>query len=204
MSISNPPGDPGIPDSLVGWLDRVRQELNKPRRPLYIPVTQFSGYQRIVSGANFNFTFLGTGTPELQEINSLGIVGARIEAVDDACHHLFYVPKDFNVGSNIKVEIEWTTNNNTTSNTATWKVRYSATKDGEAFSAATTELNSVITADNVLGSWKRAIAPFGLIYNGLLEHSDLVHLEVSLGAVSGLNPASDQIFLLGIVINDEG
>lgn len=196
MPIGNPPNDPGISESLKGWLVRVQQELAKPKRPIYIPVTQFSGF--------LNDQSLGSGTPALQEINSLGVVGARIDATGDSCHHLFFVPKDFNVDTNIKIEVVWCTNSANTGQTATWRVRHSPIADGEALAAAGTDLDSVITADSVLGAFVVAIAPYGLIFNGALNHSDLVHLNVTLDAVSGLNPAVDQVFLLGILINDQG
>lgn len=208
MSIGNLPNEPSLSPSMLGWLDRAKQELNKLRRPLYIPVTQFSGYQRIVDATDatedVRFRFAGAGNPVLDEVNSLGIIGARIEAVDDACHHLFYVPKDFNVNSNIKIEVAWCTDSSDTSETATWKVQYKSIAAGETLSAVDTELNSLITADNVLGTYKYSVSPYGLIYKDVLEHGDLLHLKISLGAVSGLAPASDIIFLLGILINDEG
>lgn len=197
MPIDNVPHEANINESLRGWLERARQTINRPRRPIYIPVTQFSGY--------LGNQFLGVGTPNLEEINSLKIVGARIEAVNDACHHVFYVPKDMNVGTNVKFEVLWCTNSGTTSQTATWKIEYAAIKpESEALSAASTALSSAIIADNVLGAYKPAITPYGYLSKNILEHGDLLHLKVSLGAVSGLNPASDILFLLGILINDEG
>jgi len=190
------------------WLITLRQDMLRAKRPEHIPVTQFSGFYRIVDATdatkNEKIQFAGVGNPVLEEINSLGIIGARIEAVNDACHHLFYVPKDLNVDTNIKFEVVWCTNNAVLTNTATWKVQYSAIASGEALSAASTALSSVITADNVLGAYKVAVAPYGLLYGGVLEHGDMLHLDVSLGAVSGLDPAADEVFLLGILINDEG
>lgn len=211
MSIGNVPHDPNIVSSLREWLERLRQHVVRPKRPIYIPVTQFSGYYRISSiddltEVDENIQFAGSGNPILQEINSLGIVGARIDAAGDACHHLFYVPKDLNVDTNIKFEVVWCTNSTDTSETATWRVRYSASAAGEVLSAATTALSATISADNVVGAtaYMVAIAPFGLLYRGNLQHGDFMHLEVSLSAASGLNPASDEVFLLGLLINDEG
>lgn len=208
MSIGNLPDDVEINQSLRDWLGTLRQQIIRATRPLYIPVNHFSGYYRIVDAADATqdeqLQFAGTGNPVLQEINSLGIIGARIEAVDDACNHLFYVPKYFNVDTNIKFEVVWCTNNNTTTNTATWKVLYNAAAAGEALAAAGTALDLAITADNVLGTYKVAVTPYGLLYGGNIEHGDMLHLKVSLGAVSVLNPAVDQVFLLGILINDEG
>ena len=175
---------------------RQQQRITRPTRPLYIPVTQFSGY--------LSNQFLGTGTPNLEQINALGIVGARIEAVGDACDHLFFVPKDFNVGTNIKFEPVWCTDSVDTAETATWEVEYSTSAAGEGLAAASTALDATITADNVLGAYKVAVAPYGLLFKDVLEHGDLVHLKVSLDAVTGLDPASDKIYLLGILINDQG
>lgn len=174
---------------------RLKQRINRPVRPIYIPVTQFSGF--------LSNQFLGTGTPNLEQINSLGIVGTRIDATGDACDHLWCVPKDFNVDTNIKFEVVWTTNSVDTSETATWKVQYSASADGEALAAASTSLDEVISADTVLGAYKIHIAPYGAIFGGNLQHGDLVHLKVSLDSVSGLNPAADTVYILGILINDQ-
>lgn len=196
MSIGNAPDDPNISASLKQWLERVRQELSKPRRPIYIPVTEFSGF--------LNDQFLGSGTPVLQEINSLCVVGARIEATGDSCHHLFFVPKDFNVDTNIKIEVVWCTNSVDVAETATWGVQYNAAAPGQALAAAGTPLNETIAADNVLGAYTVAVSPYGLLYKGALDHGDLVHLNVTLDAVQGLNPAVDQVFLLAILINDQG
>lgn len=182
-------------DEINQQIVRITQRINRPIRPIYIPVTQFSGY---LSGS-----FLGSGTPNLEQINSLGIVGARIEATGDACDHLWYVPKDFNVNTNIKIEVVWTTNSVDTSETATWKAQYSASADGEALAAASTALSETISADNVLGAYKVHIAPYGVLYGEALQHGDLVHLKISLDAVSGLNPSSDIVYLLGILINDQ-
>ncbi len=180
-----------IPDSSWNWLRRK----GRPLRPLYIPVTEFSGY--------LTDTFLGTGTPALENIDSLNIVGARIEAVNDACHHLWRIPLDFNVDSNIRISCVWTTNSSDTSETATWKAEYSPIASGETLIAPSTALDTVISADTVLGSYKIAESPYGTIFNGNLNHGDYVNLKISLSAVSGLNPASDIVFLLGVLITDE-
>ncbi len=180
---------------LVDEIRKINQKLSRPKRPLYIPVTEFSGY--------LSSSFLGTGAPNLEQINSLGIVGARIEAVTDACHHLFYIPKDFNVDTNIRIAAVWGTNSSDTSESATWKVEYSAIAVGETLIAPATALNTVIAADNVLGAYKVAESAYGTIFRGNLNHGDYLHLKISLSAVSGLNPASDIVFLLGILITDE-
>lgn len=180
---------------LQSRVERIQQRISRPTRPIYIPVTQFSGF--------LSDSFLGTGTPNLENINSLGIVGARIEAVGDACHHLWSVPKDFNVNSNIKFEPVWTTNSIDTAETATWTVEHSPIADGETLIAPATALNEPGGADNVLGAYALAVAPYGLLHGDVLQHGDLVHLKLSLSAVSGLNPAVDLVYLLGILINDQ-
>lgn len=209
MPIGNVPYDPNISPSLRDWLEKVRQQVVRPTRPIFIPVSQFGGFSGITVTAiygttHFGFESDGNGNPLIQEINSLGVVGARMEATGDACHHLFYVPKDFNVDTNIKFEVVWCTNNSDTSKTATWKVEYVAVGAEETLVAPNSALDEPIAADNVVGTYKVAVTPYGLIFAKTLEHGDFLHLKVSLNAVSGLNPASDEIFLLGILINDEG
>lgn len=186
VTIANVPDGLQIPQNLREWLIAMRQAIKRARRPVYIPVSEFNG------------------NPTLTEINGLGIFGAQATAVGDAFHHVFFVPKDFNIDTNTKIEVVWCTDNNTTTNTATWKIEYRAAATGEALGAASTALNSVIAADNVVGTYAVAVSPYGLIYAGAIEHEDLLHLKVSLSAVSGLDPAVDEIFLLGLKINDEG
>lgn len=177
-------------------ISRMQQDINRPTRPIYIPITQFSGY--------LSNQFLGSGAPNLEQINSLAVVGAKIDAVGDSCHHLFFVPKDFNVNTNIKFEVVWCTDSVDTAETATWDIKYLSVASGETLAAATTPLSQVITADNVLGAYKIAVAPYGVMSKEELYHGDLLHLNVSLSAVSGLNPAVDKVYLLGILINDQG
>lgn len=186
MSIGNVPFDPNTGASLRAWFESLRQHVSRPKRPLFLHAKDFN------SGPSFT------------EINSLGIYGVRFMAVGDSIHHMFYVPKDFNVGTNIKFEALWCTDSVDTSETATWEILYSSSAEGEALTAATTALDSAITADNVLGAYKLAISPYGLLYKDAMEHGDILHIKLSLSAVSGLNPAVDAVFLIGLIINDEG
>lgn len=194
MSIGSVPFG-NIDGSLSSWLERLRQDVNRPKRPIYIPVTQFSGL--------LNDASLSTGTPALGQVNSLGLVGLRIDAATDAINHLFYVPKDFNVDTNIKFSVVWTTNSVDTAETATWKVQYNAITAGQALAAASSELDTVISEDNVLGSYVISESPEGILSGGNWYHGDYVNLKVSLSAVSGLDPATDIVFLLGLLITDE-
>lgn len=186
MTIGSVPHDTNLGSALRAWLERVKQELSKPKRPLFIHAKDFN------SGPSFT------------EINSLGIYGVKFNAVNDSINHMFYVPKDFNVDTNIKFEALWCTDSVDTSETVTWKVLYSATAAGETLSAATIALDSVITADNVLGAYKLAIAPFGTLYKDIFQHGDILNIKISLSAVSGIDPAVDDIFLIGLIVNDEG
>jgi len=201
VSIGNPPSiDLKFGVSLSDCLVEIQREINKRKRPIYIPATHFSGFYNTTGGT---IQFAGSGNPQLADINGLGIVGARFEALNDSCHHLFRVPVDFNVDTNLRVEVEWCTSSPNLASTVTWVVRYFAIADGEIILAASTALDTVITSDNVLGSYRRAVTPSGFINGGNLEHNDLIHFNVILSEVSGLNPATDQIFLLGLSLNDE-
>jgi len=178
------------------WLTRLGQQVNRPRRPIYIAVTEFNG--------KLADQFLGAGSVPLEQINSLRIVGARFLATKLEADHIFRVPKDFNVDTNTKFEVVWCTNSVTLAQTATWKVSYSVAGEGEALTTAITDLNQLVPADNVLGPYAVATASYGLMYKQILEHGDMLHLRISLDSVSGLDPAVDEVYLLGILINDEG
>lgn len=194
------PHDPNMSQAVRDWLISLQRDVRRQTRPIYIPASQFSGFYTV----DTDIEFAGAGNPKLAEINSLGVVAAKIDAVNDACHHLFYVPKDFNVDTNIKYEVVWCSDSGTLTDTVTWKVEYDAKAEGEALDTADTVLDEVITADNVLGSYSVAVSPYGVMYASKLEHGDMLHLKISLAAVSGLDPAVDELFLLGILINDEG
>lgn len=195
MTLGSVPHDTNLGSSLRAWLERARQEISKPKRPIFIPVTQFSGL--------LNDASVGSGAPALGQINSLGLIGLRIDAVNDAIHHLFFIPKDFNVSTNVRIGVVWTTNSSDTSETATWEVEYNPITAGQTLAAASTAMDNVITADTVLGAYIIHESPYGTIFEGNLYHMDYLHLNISLSAVSGLNPAADEVFLLGILINDE-
>lgn len=199
MSIGQPP-NADISPSILQWLTEVANELNKTRKLVYIPATQFSGYFNTSGGT---IQSAGIGNPQLVEINSLGIVGLRFNAINDSVHHLFRVPIDFNVDTNLRVQLEWCISSSDISGTVTWGVRYRPVAEDETIAAAITALDTPIAADNVVGSFARMITPSGFIDIGQLNHEDLVHFDITLDAVSGLNPVADQIILLGLLLNDE-
>jgi hypothetical protein len=204
VTIGSIPHDAKISESLKGWLERLKQEVVRQRRPIFIPVTQFSDFSSLTFTPRYGEMSVALGEQALEEINSLGIFGARIDAIGDAYNHLFYVPKDFNVNTNIKFEIVWTTNSSDTGESATWGLKYAAIAEGEELADATVALDELIDADSVLGTYKVAISPYGLLYKDMFNHGDFVHLKVTLDAVSGLDPATDEVYLLGILINDQG
>jgi len=195
VPLVNPPHDRTVSDQVSQWMTRVSQQLNRPKRPVYIAVTEFNG--------KLADAFLGAGAVPLEQIAALRIVGARFLAVKLEADHVFRVPNDFNVDTNTKIQVVWCTNSVNTAQTATWKVQFSTSAEGEALTTALTDLDEQIIADNVLGPYFVATTPYGLLYNKRLEHGDMLHLKVGLDAVSGLDPAVDEVFLLGILINDE-
>ena len=187
MSIGNPPPiDPSLGPSLSDYLVEVQREINRPRKPIFIHAKDFNS------------------APNITEINSLGIYGVRMSAVGNFVDHIFSVSKDFNVGTNIKIEVVWCTSSANTAYTATWKVLYKATSENEVLSAADIGLGTPITADNVVGSYNLAISPYGVVNQDAFNHGDMLHLRISLSAVTGFNLATDAVFLMGILINDEG
>lgn len=144
----------------------------------------------------------GSGNPEISEVNSLGFGAVKMSAAGDDVHMIVPLPDNICVSCPIKVSVAWSTNDTTpATDTATWKVLYSATALGEAFSAATTALNTAIAADAISGvAYGLQETPQGVISANVLSRGDTLHILAELDAVSGLNPASDVVFLHGVYI----
>lgn len=145
---------------------------------------------------------VGAGDPVLAEINSLGITGLQIEAAGDDFHWLWMPPSNLDTSAPVKVSAIWTSNSTTTTQTATWKVLYGQdTFNSGAMAAAATALDTAIAADNCLGTaYVLQQSPEGLIGPGDIDPAKMMHILCELDAVSGLNPASDVVFLVGIMI----
>lgn len=145
---------------------------------------------------------LGVGDPTTAEVNSLGFGATQMEAAGDDIHMIVPLPDNICINCQIKMSVAWSTNDVTpTTDTATWKILYAPIAAGEALSAASTALDTVITADAISGvSYGLQETPQGIINAGTLSRGDTLHILAELDAVSGLNPGSDVVFFHGIYI----
>jgi hypothetical protein len=144
---------------------------------------------------------VGAGDPVVAEVNSLGLSGIQLEAAGDDFHWLIPVPDEMAVGLPMKISALWTTDATTTTETATFKALYKAIAFGEALAAADVALDTVITADAVDDTaYGLQESPQGVINGGNMSKGEMLHILMELDAVSGLNPAADVVFLLGIFI----
>ncbi len=160
---------------------------------IYIPYSQFSVDANLVSNA--------TGAPVVQEINGTDISGVRMDATGDTVVFNVPLPDNTCVDCQIKVSTAWSTSSVVTTATATWAVTYKAIAAGEALTAASTALDTAITADTV-SSTQFALneSPQGIIAAGTLSRSDMLVLAVELDATQALNPATAQVYLNGIYL----
>lgn len=164
----------------------------------------FVPYTDLSFGVNTNSAILdtlGVGTAKVQEVNSLGFAGVQMTAAAQDVHMILPIPSNMCVACQLKVSVAWSTSSTTTSQTATWKVLYSAIAAGEALAVAGTALDTAIVADSVTSvAYALQETPQGIIVSNTLSRSDMLHILVELDAVSGLNPASDTVFLHGVYL----
>lgn len=158
-------------------------------------------YPNSVFATTSGVSVVGTGNPEFGVVNNLGFTAVRILNTGHSAHFLYYIPDNFCVDCPINVSVLWSTNSTTTSQTATWKVEHGGYAVGEAFGDATTELDTAITADSVLATaYMQNETAQGVINANTFSRGDIVNFAVQLDAASGLNPASDIVFLHGVFI----
>lgn len=163
----------------------------------FIPWNDFS-----VTADGTSILSIGSGTPRVAEVNSLGLGAIKTDAISDRVNLFYQVPSNACVGTcPIKISVLWSTSSSTTSQTATWRVLYSAKAIGEALAAGSTTLDTAITADSVLGTaYMLNESPQGVIAANTLSRSDILNIVLDLASVSGLNPGSDTVLIHGIYI----
>lgn len=164
-----------------------------PLRPEALSVT-------VTDASNGSMVTYGSGNAAISEVNSLGFAGMRFTAVANDVHMIVPLPPNACVSCPIKFSVAWSTSDVTPStDTATWKVLYAAIADGESLSAASTALDTAITADAIDGdayAWQET--PQGVIAADTLSRDDVLHVLVELDAVSGLDPSTDVVFMHGL------
>ncbi len=142
---------------------------------------------------------VGVGDPFLAEVNSIGLVGIRMEATGDDAHVLIPLPSNMCVDCPVKFSVLWSTNSTTTTQTATWKVLYNEGGVGEALAAAASSPDTTITADSVLGTaYMLNETSQAVINSGTFDRNDVIHVLAELDDVSGLVPSSAVVILHGM------
>lgn len=166
---------------------------------VFIPWNQFS-----MTADGTSILSLGTGTPRVANVNSLGIAAVRFDTAGtngDAIHLTYPIPDNMCVSCPTKISAVWSTSSTTTSQTATWRALYSATALGEGWTAPATALDTPITADAVDDTaYGLNESPQGTINGSILERGDTLDIMMQISSASGLNPASDIVEFHGIYI----
>lgn len=153
------------------------------------------------SGGTFSWIDAATSL-SIVETNSLSFSSLQMSATGSIIHMVVPLPDNTCVDCPIKLSVLWSTSDTTpTTDTATWKILYSAKALGEAWASASTALNTAITADAIDGdAYALQETPQGQINSGTLSRNDVLHLSVELNAASGLDPTSDTVLLHGIYL----
>lgn len=177
----------------------------------HLPLTAYGGYYAIaltteaaaaepVIGALY--ISAGTGAPYPTEVTDSGIVGLYVNDTADSVGILYPIPYDMDVKSPMDFAIMWTSNTSTSTETVTWKVLYTElTMNSEAIEAGASALDTVIAADAQAGT-AQAIqqTAWGTLNGGTLTHGNVLALDVSYSAESGIDAASDKVHGLYLVV----
>ncbi len=121
---------------------------------LWIPVQEFQCFYgaTVNESGSTNYTegvvlSADAGGPVLVEINSLGFVGAVIQAAGDALSTLYRVPHDMDVGAAANWYVAWCSSSTTTTDELTYKIHYNPIGTGEALGAGVSGTTLTATAD---------------------------------------------------------
>jgi hypothetical protein len=174
-----------------------------------IPVTQFTGVAGVrttVSGdaqTAVGNIFSPVNTNLVEDINSTGLYGLKMNTAGDSVNHLWQHPPDIDFSKPIRTRVRWTSGSSTTADTITWKVfrKVMTPNTTSLTNTISTALDTAIPQDTVpvatafalchtaYGKWN-ASADFGPAYSHLLK------VEMDAKAV-GL---AEDIYLLGLDI----
>ncbi len=124
----------------------------------------------------------------------------------NSIRYLFYDPM-LCVGKPIYFRVLWSTSDTTTTNSATWTIKYKAvTLDSTGLAAPTSALSTAIVADTVIGTanaLQRTAA--GTLNAATLTDGDALLIDLTCSATTGLtlNPAAagnSRVTCMGVTI----
>src|SRR3990167_3511521 len=134
-----------------------------------------------------------------------GVVGNGVwqpASTGDTVTYVLYDDK-IDVASAVNVSVLWSTNNTTTTNSATFRALYSAlTLNTTAVSVGGTALDTTITSDAPVSTANALLeTPQGVLAAGTLTDGQALSLALNVSAVSGLTlgaASSDRICVYGV------
>lgn len=163
---------------------------------VFIPWNQFS-----ITADGTSIYSLGSGSPRVANINSLGVAAIDISRPTEAVRAFWAIPDNMCVNCPTKVSVLWSTASNSTSASATWRALYSAKAVGEALAAPATALDTTITADSILGTaYMLNETAQGVINADVFSRYDTVDITVDLQTESGFDASSSATQIHGIYI----
>lgn len=145
----------------------------------------------------------GEGNPVIDEVNSLGLCGVKIEAAGDDFQWLWDTPFNLATVAPVKVYALWSSSSTDVAEGLTWKIMYAQpTFDSGAMAVPSTVLDTVIANDMCLGTaYVLQKTAAGLINPAKLDPAKMTQIICECDAAVGtMNLGTDVVFLHGIMI----
>lgn len=191
-------------------------------KKIWIPITEFQGagaYDNLtvdsgstavtstaangdVIGGVAGIGSSGTGNPGFQEVGTTGLVALKMDAAGDDIGHLWMIPTDMDVTAALNFYVKWSSDQTTDTDTFTWKIMHKEIElDVTAPGTPSTVLDTIIAADTNIGTADAIqLTAAGVLNGGTLTAGRDLQFLVELQAVSGADPASDDVNLYGVVM----
>lgn len=209
ITYSADPGTPGVQvyiDDDVGALDDRLLFISPTTTsgtcqlsPRYKSLDDVTG-EGIVLAADLALVSAGIGSAPLEEINSLGLMGLKMNTAANDVRHVMQVPSVWDRGQPINVRVHWCSAAAAVGDrTVTWKVLYGElTPDTTVLIAPATALDTAIAADVPIGTaFTYQISPTGVIdKNQIAKVAEEMSFLVEMDAKHVDH--SEDIFLLGV------
>jgi len=180
---------PGIKDRNIAW----------KRHRDFIPFKDFLSVQPNATPA---YASLGTGAPESENINSLGLIGGRLAALTDQVLHMMRIPEKWDLAEDLHFRVHWMSNDTVAAQTATFTLLYDQIAEGAALAAPATALSTPLVADedSVVAYGLNVSDDKGILAGDTLSKDRFLVLSLAITDDVGLDVTSDEVFLLGLEI----
>lgn len=193
------------PDSNAGVLSKAAATNRTIPLATFLGGTQTAGAQTFTGTAVAADTLLvsaGTTNAPLEEINSLGIMGLKMNTDGMEVNHYMMAPYDLDPTFPVYVRVHWTCGSTDTADTVLWKVRYlKVVPNTTELISAATALDTVLATDTVpvATAYVHAATAEGIIdprVTAIADNVEFLQWEVEMDTKD--TDMSEDLFLLGL------